>query len=91
LATEILTETLARLVRFSDSPQKLFCCQCGVNSIPRPEGATTATQFTCRACCASLWQSRDSATVAMLGSIGAQIDAACVQESGFPLIAGARS
>jgi late competence protein required for DNA uptake (superfamily II DNA/RNA helicase) len=90
LATEILTETLARLVRFSESPQKLFCCRCGVTSIPRPEGATAATCYTCPSCCALLLKSRDRATADTLAAIGAQIDRAYVQEIGFPLIAGAR-
>jgi hypothetical protein len=90
LAAEILTETLARLVRFSDSPQKILCSGCSVNSIPSPEGATVATQFTCRACCASLLRSRDRATADAFAAIGSQIDRACWQELGFSNHAGAQ-
>ena len=89
MATAILIETLARLVRFSESPQ-LFCCQCGVNAIPRPDGATAATRYTCPSRCELLLNSRDRATSDMLSATGAQIDAACLQESDSAL-AGAWS
>jgi hypothetical protein len=91
LATKILTETLARL----DSPQKLFCSQCGVASIPRPEGATAATRYTCPPCCASLLKSRDFAAIDKLAAIAALIDARCLAESGLSThlgtVAGVRS
>jgi hypothetical protein len=75
MATEILSETPVTLVKFFDSPQKIFCCQCGVNSIPRPEGATASTRYTCPPCCDSALKSRDRETANTLAAIGAAIDA----------------
>jgi hypothetical protein len=82
LATEILTESVASIVKFFDSPQKLFCCQCGVNAILRPECATSLTRYTCPRCCDLLLKNRDRETADTLSAIGAQIDAARVRESG---------
>ena len=91
MATEILTEVPLLFLGSPTHPQKIFCCQCGTKSIPSPESATALTRYTCPPCCDSLLKSRDRGTADMLSAISAQIDAACVQESGFPLIAGARS
>jgi hypothetical protein len=54
---------------------EIVCHVCGLNSIPRPELATAATRYTCRACCASLRQSRDPETADALAAISAAIDA----------------
>ena len=81
MATEILTEVP---LLFSSSPTQLreiSCCQCGVNAIPFPEGATSSTPYTCRPCCASLLKSRDRATADTLAATAAAIDARCWQET----------
>ncbi len=81
MATEILAESVASLVKFFDSPQKIFCCQCGVNAIRRPEGATASTRYTCSPCCNSLLKSRNPAVADTLAAIGAAIDARYWQET----------
>jgi hypothetical protein len=90
MATEILTEVPLLFSSSPTHPQRIFCSECGVNAIPSPEGATASTRYTCPPCCASLLKSRDSATAAMFGSIGAQIDASHVGEIGFSDHAGAQ-
>jgi hypothetical protein len=59
---------------------EIFCHACGLRSIPRPEGATAATRFTCRTCCDSLLISRDRTTAGLFAVMSAQIDRACWQE-----------
>jgi len=37
---------------------RIPCCICAKNSIPRPEGATAQTAFTCRECSDKIWRRR---------------------------------
>ncbi len=62
------------------SPE-ILCHACGLRSIPRPEGTTAVTRYTCPPCCDSLLKSRDRETADTLSAIGAQIDRACWQET----------
>ncbi|SRR6266404_7610142 len=56
-------------------------CDCGLRSIPRPEGATASTRYTCPPCCDLLLKYRDRETTDALSAIGAQIDRAYWQET----------
>ncbi len=58
-------------------------CACGLRSIPRPEGATAATRYTCPSCCDLLLKSRDRTTADVFAVMSAQIDRACWQETTF--------
>lgn len=38
---------------------RIPCCVCAKNSIPRPEGATPATTYTCARCCERMMRARN--------------------------------
>lgn len=73
-----MANRILEVLSISASPvsplNRIFCSNCGVRSIPAPEGSSCSTRYTCPACCTSLLKSRDEATADTLAAIGMSID-----------------